>query len=139
MANTMSTMQRRRILFLISLPQTPEFEKDREDVQECLNELRALQVDVREHIERDDLANANSYDVVIVVAHHDSKNDVLVLADGTMKMTDFVNSLPADFKGVLDFSSCYSATAYQAIKTRCPQCRVQAALVEVRLLQRMIA
>ena len=138
MENIVSTMQRRHILFLISLPQTPEFEKDREDVKECLNELRKLQVDVREHIEREDLANANCYDIVIVVAHHDSDNDALILANGTMKMSDFVNCLPSDFKGVIDFSSCYSATAYKAIKTRCPQCKVQAALIEVRLLQRLI-
>ena len=138
MENIVSTMQHRHILFLISLPQTPEFEKDREDVKECLNELRELQVDVREHIERNDLAEANCYDIVIVVAHHDSDNDDLILANGTMKMADFVNCLPSDFKGVIDLSSCYSATAYQAIKTRCPQCKVQAALVEVRLLQRII-
>lgn len=138
MENIVSTMQRRRILFLISLPQTPEFESDKKDVNECLNELRELQVDVREHIEREDLANANSYDIVIVVAHHDSDNDVLVLANGTMKMSDFVYSLPTDYKGIIDFSSCYSATAYQAIKNHCPQCKVQAALIEVRLLQRLI-
>lgn len=138
MENIIPTMQHRRILFLISLPQTPEFERDKEDVDECQNELRNLHVDVREHITHEDLADANSYDIVIVVAHHDSENNVLVLADGVMKMTDFVNSLPSDFKGVIDFSSCYSATAFQALKTRCPQCRVQAALVEVQLLQRII-
>ena len=138
MENIVSTMQRRRILFLISLPQTPEFENDKKDVNECLNELRDLQVDVREHIEREDLANANCYDIVIVVAHHDSDNDVLVLANGTMKMSDFVYSLPTDYKGIIDFSSCYSASAYQAIKNHCPQCKVQAALIEVRLLQRLI-
>lgn len=138
MEKTFLTGQRRRVLFLISLPQTPEFEQDKEDIKECLHELRELDVDVREHITYEDLAKANGYDIVIVVAHHDTDNDTLVLADGTMKMSDFVNSLPPDYKGVLDFSSCYSATAYQAIKNRCPQCRVQAALVEVRLLQRII-
>lgn len=138
MGNIIATMQRRRILFLISLPQTPEFEKDKDDVNECINELRELQVDVREHIKPEDLAEANSYDIVIVVAHHDCDSDDLVLADGTMKMTDFVNSLPSDFSGILDFASCYSAMAYGAIKNHCPQCKVQAALVEIRLLQRII-
>lgn len=131
-------MQRRKILFLISLPQTPEFEKDKDDVNECINELRELQVDVREHIKHEDLAEANGYDIVIVVAHHDCDSDDLVLADGTMRMTDFVNSLPSDFSGILDFASCYSAMAYGAIKNHCPQCKVQAALVEIRLLQRII-
>lgn len=138
MGNIIATMQRRRILFLISLPQTPEFEKDKDDVNECINELRELQVDVREHIKPEDLAEANCYDIMIVVAHHDCDSDDLVLADGTMKMTDFVNSLPSDFSGILDFASCYSAMAYGAIKNHCPQCKVQAALVEIRLLQRII-
>lgn len=130
--------QRRRILFLISLPQTSEFEQDREDIEECLNELREQHVDVREHISYEDLAEANNYDIVIVVAHRDVTNDALILADGTMKMSDFVNSLPSDFKGIIDFSSCYSATAFQAIKDRCPQSRVQVAIVEIALLQRLI-
>ena len=138
MENTLLTRLRRRVLFMISLPQTLEFEQDKEDIKECLHELRELNVDVCEHITCADLAKANEYDIVIVVAHHDTDNDTLVLADGTMNMSDFVNSLPPDYKGTLDFSSCYSASAYQAIKERCPQCRIQAALVEVRLLQRII-
>lgn len=135
---TIQTMLHKRILFLISLPRTPEFEKDREDVEECLNELRELQVDVCECISREVLAKSCDYDIVIVVAHRDNENDALVLSDGTMMMSDFVSSLPTDFKGIIDLSSCYSATSYQAIKNRCPQCRVQASLVEVSLLQRII-
>ncbi len=131
-------MQRKRILFLISLPAWPEFEENREDIEECVCELRQLNVDVHEHITRQLLAKANDYDIVIVVAHHDMEHDTLVLADGALKMSDFISSLPSDFKGVLDFSSCYSATAFKAIKQRCPQCRVQASIVEVRLLQRII-
>lgn len=138
MENILATMQRRKILFLISLPRTLEFEKDKDDVNECINELRELQVDVREHITPKDLVDANRYDIVIVVAHHDCDNDDLILAEGTMKMTDFVNSLPSDFSGVIDFASCYSAMAYGAIKNHCPHCKVQAALIEVELLQRII-
>ena len=138
MENILTTMQRRKILFLISLPRTLEFEKDKDDVNECINELRELQVDVREHITPKDLADANRYDIVIVVAHHDCDNDDLIIAEGTMKMTDFVNSLPSDFSGVIDFASCYSAMAYGAIKNHCPHCKVQAALIEVELLQRII-
>ena len=59
MENILATMQRRKILFLISLPRTLEFEKDKDDVNECINELRELQVDVREHIKPEDLADAN--------------------------------------------------------------------------------
>ena len=132
------TMQRKKILFLISLPSTSEFQECVLDVNDCLDELRQLHVDVREHIRREDIAEANNYDVVIVVAHRDISSDELVLADGTMLIKDFVSSIPSDFKGVIDFSSCYSATAFNAIKDRCPQCKVQVAIVETTLLRRLI-
>lgn len=132
------TMQHRKVLFLISLPRTPEFQDCAEDVKECLDELRQLHVDVREHIRAEDLAEANKFDVVIVVAHRDTSTEELVLADANMSISDFVSSIPTDFKGVIDFSSCYSATAFAAIKERCPQCKAQVALVETTLLRRLI-
>ena len=139
MENTISlTMQHKKVLFLISLPRTPEFQECIEDVNECLDELRQLHVDVREHIRVEDLTEANKFDVVIVVAHRDTSTDELVLADGTMSISDFVSSIPTDFNGVIDFSSCYSATAFAAIKERCPQCRAQVALVKTTLLRRLI-
>lgn len=134
----LQTMQHRKILFLISLPVTSEFQDDSTAVNECLDELRQLHVDVREHIWREDIAEANNYDVVIVVAQRDISSDKLVLADGTMLIKDFVSSIPSDFKGIIDFSSCYSATAFNAIKDRCPQCKVQVAIVETHLLRRLI-
>lgn len=139
MEKTIMNMPLRRILFLISLPQLPEFEQYKEDVNECLQELRALHVDVREHIKCDDLADASNYDIVIVLAHRDDNStDTLLLADGTMTTTDFVNSIPTDFKGIIDFSSCHSVFASQAIKKRCPACKVQVALMEIPLLRRLI-
>ena len=139
MENILSqTMQHRKVLFLISLPRTPEFQDCVEDVNECLDELRQLNVDVREHIWVEDLAVANQFDFVIVVAHRNTSSDELVFADGKMSISDFVSSIPTDFKGVIDFSSCYSATAFAAIKKRCPQCKAQVALVETTLLRRLI-
>lgn len=134
----LQTMQHKKILFLISLPCTSKFQECITDVNECLDELRQLHVDVREHIWREDIAEANNYDVVIVVAHRDISSDELVLADGTMLIKDFVSSIPSDFKGVIDFSSCYSSTAFYAIKDRCPQCKVQVAIAETSLLRRLI-
>jgi len=134
----LQTMQHRKILFLISLPSTSEFKDCITDVYECLDELRQLHVDVREHIRHEDLAEANNYDVVIVVAHRDTSSNELLLSDGALSMKEFVSSIPSDFKGVIDFSSCYSATAFNAIKDHCPHCKVQVALVETTLLRRLI-
>ena len=129
-------LQQRKVLFLISLPQTPEFEHDREDVSLCMDELRGLHVEVREHIWREDLAEANAFDIVIVVAH--LVDGTFVLADGTMSVNEFAESLPEDFGGVVDISSCNSVTAKEAVERRCPACIVQAALTTVPLMRRII-
>lgn len=135
--NTSQT-QHKRILFLISLLQTPEFTNDKEEIDECLKELRELKVDVRERIRQEDLAIANEYDVVIVVAHYDDTSDMLVLSDGMMPINDFVSYLPQDFSGLIDFCSCNSITAFQTIKNRCPSCLAKVSLKTIPLLRRII-
>ena len=131
--------QHKRILFMISLPQTAEFETCNENVSECINKLREKRVDICESIHREDLATLNQYDIVIIVAHHDTDDDALLLADGKLSMDDFVNSIPEDFCGELDFSSCYSASAMKAIKDRCPNCHIQASIHQTNLIVRLLA
>lgn len=132
MANT-------KILFLISLPRTKEFEAYTELAAWCVNQLREKGAEVRERIHPEDLAHITGYDIVIVVAHHDADANILRLADGDLSVERFVQSLPADFNGVLDFSSCFSASAKEAIKQRCPRCLVQVARETTRLAVRLVA
>ncbi len=131
--------QHKRILFMISLPQTAEFETCKDYVSDCINKLSERGVDVFESIHREDLATLNQYDIVIIVAHHDTDDDALLLADGKLSMDDFVNSIPEDFCGELDFSSCYSASAMKAIKDRCPNCHIQASIHQTTLIVRLLA
>ena len=131
--------QHKRILFMISLPQTAEFETCKDYVSDCINKLSERDVDVCESIHREDLATLNQYDIVIIVAHHDTDDDALLLADGKLTMGDFVNSIPEDFCGELDFSSCYSASAMMAIKDRCPNCHIHASIHQTTLVVRLLA
>jgi len=117
--------QHEKILFMISLPRTVEFEECNEYVSECVNRLRERGVDVCESIHREDLATINQYSIVIIVAHHDTDEDALILSDGKLPIGDFVSSVPEDFSGELDFSSCYSDMVKDAIKKRCPHCHIQ--------------
>ena len=87
-------MTHKKILFLISLPQTKGFEKYQELVNWCVNKLREKCVDVRETIHREDLACISLYDIVIVVAHHNVDENVLCLSDGKLSIDTFINSLP---------------------------------------------
>lgn len=131
--------QHKRILFMISLPQTAEFESCKDHVSDCINKLSERGVDVCESIHREDLATISQYDIVIIVAHHDTDDDALLLADGKLSMDDFVNSIPKDFCGELDFSSCYSASVMKAIKDRCPNCHIQASIHQTTLALRLMA
>jgi hypothetical protein len=131
--------QHKRALFMISLPQTAEFETCKDYVSDCINKLSERGVDVCESIHREDLATISQYNIVIIVAHHDTDDDALLLADGKLSMDDFVNSIPKDFCGELDFSSCYSASAMKAIKDRCPDCHVQASIHQTTLALRLMA
>lgn len=131
--------QHEKILFMISLPQTAEFEACNEYVSECVNRLRERGVDVCESIHREDLATINQYSIVIIVAHHDTDEDALLLSDGKLPMGDFVSSIPEDFSGELDFSSCYSASVMKAIKDRCPNCHIQTSSHQTALPLRLTA
>lgn len=124
---------------MISLPQTAEFETCKNYVSDCINKLSERGVDVCESIHRKDLAAISQYDIVIIVAHHDTDDDALLLADGKLSVDDFVNSIPEDFIGELDFSSCYSASAMKAIKNRCPDCHIQASIHQTTLALRLMA
>ena len=96
---------KRRILFLVSLPSTPEFQRHDGLVEECLDKLHREGVKTSQTIDRETLSTISKYDVVIVFAHLDENRNELVLRDNRLSITSFVDSLPKDFKGVLDFSS----------------------------------
>ena len=133
-----SNKQHRKILFLISLPQTPAFQMYTQDVNNCISKLRKQKVDVYDYVNEEVLSKANQYEIVIVVAHRDEEKDALMLSDRSMMIDDFVRSLPTDFTGVLDFSSCYSATAMGRIKDRCQNCLFQVSVRQTTLPLRLI-
>ena len=116
--------QPKRILFLLSLPDTSEFQKYAADRTKCVQAVESLGVTTCTEISSRTLGMINRYDVVVVVAHLDEERNELVLSDSRMDIATFVNSLPVDFHGIMDFSSCYSAQWINGIKTQCPQCHV---------------
>lgn len=127
----------KKVLFLISLPDTPEFRSCTDKVRDCMIKLEQKGVDCFEAINSELLSKVHKYDIVIVVAHKDEESDALVLTNGKMPIDDFVNSLSPRFKGILDFSSCHSADAMERIKKRCPNCKVQTALGQTTLPLRL--
>lgn len=131
-------MKAKSILFLVSLPETPTFDRERTEISACLTELRNQNVVVREEISQEALADAGQFDVVIVVAHYDSGANALALRDRSLSIQDFTDCLPTSFSGIMDLSVCHSVEMVSAIKRRCPLCLVQAALSTVPLLGRIL-
>lgn len=128
---------KKKVLFLISLPHLPEFDACRGLVDSYLIQIRKTGADVYEEINEENLKLALKYDIIIVVAHHSDDKDSLLLGDGEMMINDFVSYFPAGFKGVLDFSSCYSQYAVDRIKGKCPNCKVQSTGSQASLILRM--
>ena len=104
--NILSKAQHNQVLFLVSLPQEPEFMVHSASVARCTSQIKKMGVDVIEDINTETLSRANEYDVVIVVAHLDDRSNELVLSNRTIPLEEFVRALPKDFSGTLDFSSC---------------------------------
>ena len=136
--NLFSFLQhKRRILFLVSLPSTPEFQRHDGLVEECLDKLHREGVKTSQTIDRTTLSTINKYDVVIVVAHLDEKENELVLRDSRLSIASFVDFLPRDFKGIIDFSSCYAGQWMKLIKEKCPNCHVQGVKSQAMLKYRL--
>lgn len=121
--------QHKDILFLVSL--APEVVQDMlrngYDLASHIFQLKKISnVELRESITPEDIAEALHYKVVIILAHNDPNANELILADGKrFPIKDLVESLNPNFSGLLDLAFCESFGAKSAIKTRCPQCLVQ--------------
>lgn len=132
-------MKTPNFLFLISLPNTEDFKKEESFVSATMTKLRGLGVDVYNKIDAEVMSQMTRYDYVIVVAHHDTSIDSLELRERNLTMSEFISLIPEDFSGVMDFSSCYSASVMAMIKQRTHnKCRVQTVVKQTTLVLRMI-
>lgn len=86
----------------------------------------------------DDLNRITKYDAVILVVHHIRDCDAVEIGGMAVPTKKIVNSIPEDFSGVLDISSCYSSSFQLDVKMRAPQCRTIATETETSLRVRIV-
>ena len=125
--------QHKKILFLASLPETQEFQKHEANLSNCCQKLKGLGVIIGEGITENSLRNILEFDLVIVLAHLDEENNELILKDSRMGIDTFVNAIPENFNGIIDFSSCHSAQWINCIKAKSPNCHVMGAMGQTTL------
>lgn len=74
----------------------------------------------------DDLKNAYSYSNVIITAHYHRVLRALDFYGSIIPEKELICSIPKDYKGTIDLSSCNSADFHLKCKLRAPSCTVVA-------------
>lgn len=88
----------------------------------AVKELRKRNVRII-HIEStDDLKDAFSYDNIIITTHHHRASRALDFYGTIVPEEELVRSIPKDYKGTVDLSSCNSADFQLKCKLRAPLC-----------------
>ena len=123
----------KRILFLMSLPDMPEFHQYDTEIEQCHQKLEELGVTVRGDISKETMKDMCCFDVVVVLAHLEEDTNELLLANSRLGIADFLECIPNGFSGFLDFSSCHSSLWNNSIKGKCPDCTVSGAVGQTTL------
>lgn len=69
----------------------------------------------------EDFRLMNSYDVIIIIAHHSNNSDEIEVQGELIASNEIIAAIPRDTKGVIDITSCYSAFLIPKIKAHVPE------------------
>lgn len=94
------------------------YEQTAEKIKEVVCFLKERNVDVVELKSVDQLKSAYSYSTIILTAHHHRILECLDFFCNTIRIEDIVNTIPEDYKGIVDISSCFSSTFQMKCKQK---------------------
>lgn len=101
------------------------YKQTAEEIQSTIDELRSRNVFVTDLTSIEDFASAfNDYENVVVIAHRHRNLFSLDFMGNTVAVDDVVAAIPQDFKGIIDFSSCYSEEFMLRAKCRAPEANI---------------
>ena len=126
--DTNTKMPHKNILFLyyISAEKKKQLQEKGFDYEQYISQIKAIpNVEVREGINREALALAEQYSIVIILGHEvmgciESDEDLL------FPMAMLPSAFSPDYAGIIDVSVCGSDLIHDALKQRCPKAKVQA-------------
>lgn len=70
-----------------------------------------------------DLRHTGQYDVTVIIAHHVTDADAIEIGERAVVTQAFVEAFPNGLHGIVDLTSCYSASLLPKLKVRHPDCR----------------
>lgn len=121
-------MHKKDILFLISLPADLKAGM-KISYTEYISILRSIErIELRESISQSDLAIADKFPLVIIVAHNNVSEESLILENGTLlPWTSIISYLPVSCTNTIDIGACKAKlgemSVADAIKEHCPNIR----------------
>ena len=94
------------------------YEETAKYIQETIQFLRDRNVDVIEMNTVEQLKNAFSYSTIILTAHRHRFLECLEFSSNMISIENIVDTIPNDYKGIIDISSCYSSTFQMECKKK---------------------
>ena len=94
------------------------YEQTATKISEAINYLVARNVDVINLHSVEQLKTVYSYPTIIITVHRHRYLDCLDFMGNIININEVVDSIPKDFEGVVDISSCFSATFQMLCKQK---------------------
>lgn len=94
------------------------YEQTAKKIKETIDFLRDRNVDVIDMNHVDNLRKAYSYSTIILTAHRHRFLECLEFYGNTISIEKIIDSIPPNFKGIFDISSCYSSTFQMKCKQK---------------------
>lgn len=92
-------------------------------IENCIRELKQLNVTVYDQCTASDIRKAQAHDVVIVMAHKHSVSNQVELCEELLSPIELCNLFDKNFSGAIDLACCNSIDILNLLVTHCPNHR----------------
>lgn len=101
------------------------YEQTATKISNAVQSLRKKNVEIVDLHSVEQLKAAYTYPTIIITAHRHRYLESLDFMGNTISISEVVDSIPKDFKGIMDISSCYSST----FQMKCKQKAIEATYI----------
>lgn len=106
-------------------------------ILEIVNDIQSRNVRIVNLTSTSEIKDILDYENIIITAHHHRFQFAMEFMGNIIPIGDFIDSIPLEYSGTIDVSSCYSAAFLQELKLQASNARIIAANTESSLDLRM--